>query len=181
MENNYNEYKLLYDRVNDLEAQVNKMEATCKLQHPVNLSERSTICEMTVKSVKETFEKFENATDVELNKLKKDVDKIHDDITEDIDVKIEKFEQRIGNNEKNLHEIEGKINAINMALTDITVNKTKAKDTLSSLWVTIVGTVISSIIVALIAYFFTVHNVYQQQNHINNIGGRQLQVKATEK
>jgi len=164
------EYKLLYNRVNDLEAQVNKMEATCKLQHPVNLSERSTICEMTIKNVKESFGKFEARINDEINKLKDEVVQIHDGITEDINVKIEKFEQRISNNEKNLHEIEGKINAINIALSDITVTKTKTKDTLSSLWVTIVGTVISSIILALIAYFFTVHNMYQQQNFINNNG-----------
>lgn len=185
MEND-NSNLLLYKRVNDLEAAVNKMTATCQLQHPVNLSEKISVCEIKIKNAEESLRRFENQTHDELENIKQfingakdghniDVEKLKDRFNTRIDEVDSKFKSM----ENKIHEIEGKINTTNLILTDMTNAKIKKSNNLSELWILVVGTIISSLIVGAVSYFFVTHDAYQQhkyqENYINNNRVHQVQ------
>ena len=185
MEND-NSNLLLYKRVNDLEAAVNKMTATCQLQHPVNLSEKISVCEIKIKNAEESLRRFENQTHDELESIKQSVSGAKDGHNIDVEKLKDRFNTRIDevdskfkSMENEIHEIAGKINTTNLILTDMTNAKIKKSNNLSELWILIIGTVISSLVVGAISYFFITHDAYQQhkyqENYINNSRIHQVQ------
>lgn len=84
-------------------------------------------------------------------------------------------------NKSDIYELSGKINQLTMNLAELTATKIKKEDSKSQIWIQIISTVISALILSLIFYFISMHYNYQQriQQEIinNNSSGSAVQVQ----